>query len=163
MDSTCGDVMGSDVDGLTGQDESLTGAVSVYNSLIQILIAIPHDEHAQKKLHAVLCVYIYWKAQRYMFLARVLQRVLLPLQYHMMNMLRRSCMLFYVFTVTGKPRDICSAPEYCKGCYSHCSTRECHQVSNGHEGTALHIHTSVEVGFSSASLCTPECETGVRG
>jgi hypothetical protein len=80
MDSTSGDVVGSGVDGLTGQDESLTGAVSVYNSFIQILITIPHDEYVQKKLHTVLCIHSYWKAQRYLFRARVLQRVLLPSQ-----------------------------------------------------------------------------------
>jgi len=54
-------------------------------------------------------------------------------------------MLFCGFTVAGKPRDLCPTPEYCKGCYTHCSKRECYKIPNGHERTALHIHTSIKV------------------
>lgn len=54
-------------------------------------------------------------------------------------------MLFCGFTVARKPRDLCPTPEYCKGCYTHCSKRECYKIPNGHERTALHIHTNIKV------------------
>lgn len=40
MDTTSGDKVGPDDDGHTGQDESLTDAVSVYNSFMQIMIVL---------------------------------------------------------------------------------------------------------------------------
>jgi hypothetical protein len=63
-------------------------------------------------------------------------------------------MLLCGFAVTRKPRDFCPTSEYCKGRYTHCSKRECHQVPDGHERTALHIHTSVKVSFLTLHICS---------